>query len=258
MPVTLHVLENLQQPVLCTATQRHASRWLPSRPRQPAVYNGFANAYSHSEAGGPGVHHGRLSQSFRRRLQGHGWPPCHFVLHDDAVPVKLRGSRPISEPLKLPFREELAAQVAQGIIRKVSPDEVTPWIHGVIVVPKKQGGVRFCPDYRPLNKWLIGAKFDNPTPFQSVRSIPQGMRFFAVVDALKGYHQCALYEESMALTTFSTPEGLHQYTRLPMGISHAGDDYERRFHDIFGHIPNTARCMEDLIIYSRTYDEHIT
>lgn len=36
-------------------------------------------------------------------------PPCHFVLHEDAVPVKLRGSRPISEPLKAPFREELAA-----------------------------------------------------------------------------------------------------------------------------------------------------
>ena len=60
----------------------------------------------------------------------------------------------------------------------------------------------------------------------------------------------------MALTTFATPEGLHQYTRLPMGICHAGDDYGRRFHDIFGHIPNTARCMEDLIIFSKTYDEH--
>lgn len=53
------------------------------------------------------------------------------------------------------------------------------------------------------------------------------------------------------------PEGLHQYTRLPMGISHARDDYGRRFSDIFGHIPNTARCMEDLIVYSITYDEQI-
>lgn len=55
------------------------------------------------------------------------------------------------------------------------------------------------------------------------------MNFFTVVDALKGYHQCAFDEESMALTTFSTPEGLYQYTRLPMGICHAGDDYGRRF-----------------------------
>jgi hypothetical protein len=42
-----------------------------------------------------------------------------------------------------------------------------------------------------------------------------------------------------------------------MGICNAGDDCGRRFSDIFGHIPNTARCMEDLVIYSRTYEEHI-
>jgi hypothetical protein len=76
------------------------------------------------------------------------------------------------------------------------------------------------------------------------------MKFFTVVDALKGYHQCALDEESMSLTTFATPEGLHQYTRLPMGIN------GRRFSDIFGHIPNMARCMEDLVVYSRSYKEH--
>lgn len=78
----------------------------------------------------------------------------------------------------------------------------------------------------------MGAKSDNPTPFQSARSIQQGMRFFPVVDALKGYHQCALDTESIALTKFSNSKGLHQYIRLPMGINAAGDDYGRRFSDI--------------------------
>jgi hypothetical protein len=77
-----------------------------------------------------------------------------------------------SEPLRVPFRDELAGQLKKGIIRKVQPEEVTPWIHRVVFVPKKQGGIRFCLDYRPINKFLIGSKFDNPTPFQSVRSIP--------------------------------------------------------------------------------------
>jgi hypothetical protein len=47
-------------------------------------------------------------------------------------------------------------------------------------------------------------------PFQSVRYIPKEMKFFTVVDALKGYHQCALDTESMALITFATPEGFHK------------------------------------------------
>jgi hypothetical protein len=42
-----------------------------------------------------------------------------------------------------------------------------------------------------------------------------------------------------------------------MGISPAVDDYGRRLSDIFGHILNTVHCMEDLVIYSRTYKEHI-
>lgn len=105
-------------------------------------------------------------------------PPCPFSLKEGATPIKMHGSRPVSEPLKKPSREELAEQRALGIIRKIPPDTTTPWIHGVVLVPKKKGGVRFCLDYRPLNQWLFGAKFDNPTPFQAVRTIPRGMHFF--------------------------------------------------------------------------------
>ena len=54
------------------------------------------------------------------------------------------GSRPVSKPLRAPFRDDLAVQVKQVIIRKVRPEEVTPWIHGLVVVPKKQGCIRFC------------------------------------------------------------------------------------------------------------------
>jgi hypothetical protein len=256
----LYVLEDLQQPVLCSETQRklgmlhtkypHARiNHITSRPTfQPSEAQKVADLAS-LMAEVP-----RVFDGVCRVIAG---PPCHFVLKEGAVPMKIRGSRPISEPLQLPFCDELAGQLKQEIIRKVRLEEVTPWIHRVVVVPKKQGGIRFCPDYCPINKFLIGLKFDSPTPIQSVRSIPQGMNFFMVVDALKGYHQCALDEKSMALTTFSTSEGLYQYTRLPMGICHAGDDYGRRFSDIFGHIPNTARCMEDLVIYSRTYEEHV-
>jgi hypothetical protein len=78
-------------------------------------------------------------------------PPCHFFLKEGAVPVKILGSRPVSEQLRSPFRDELAAQIKQGIIQKVRPEEVTHWIHGVVLVPKKQGGIRFCPDCNALS-----------------------------------------------------------------------------------------------------------
>jgi hypothetical protein len=90
-----------------------------------------------------------------------------------------------------------------------------------------------------------------------VRTIPPGIQFFTIIYALKGYHQVRLDEESAALTTFSTPFGRYQYRRLPFGITHAGDDYSRRVSEVFDDIPNCHRIVEDVILFSATYEEHI-
>jgi hypothetical protein len=153
------------------------------------------------------------------------------------------------------LKDELELQEKQGIIRKVT--EPTAWVHPMVVVLKKRGGIRVTVDFRFLNDEIIRPRFESLTPFQAVRTIPKGMRFFTVVDALKGYHQVPLDEESFALTTFSTPFGRFQYVRLPMGIIHAGDDFGRRVADVFDGIPNTRRVVEDILIFSPTYEEHV-
>ena len=96
------------------------------------------------------------------------------------------------------------------------------------------GGVRITVDYRELNKRLVGTIFPNKTPFETVWSIPPGMNYFTMFDGLKEYHMIPLDEEAMALTMFSTPFGLFQYTRLPMGINHAGDSFGSRYYLVFG------------------------
>ena len=95
-------------------------------------------------------------------------------------------------------------------------------------------------------------------PFQAVRTIPAGMKFFTVVDALKGYLQVELDDESAALTTFSTPFGRYEYRRLPFGVSLASDDYWRRAADVFDDVRNSRRVVEDVLVFSRSYEEHET
>ena len=68
----------------------------------------------------------------------------------------------------------------------------------IVIVPKNDGGIRIFGDYTSLNQWIIRPTFEASTPFQEVRTIPSGMRFFTVIDALKGYHQVKLDEESSA------------------------------------------------------------
>lgn len=182
--------------------------------------------------------------------------PVHLTLREGAIPVQIRGHRNIAEPLMQMFHDELMSQVEQGLVRAVQPGAITPFISGVVTLPKESvsGGVRITVDFRELNKWLVGTIFPNKTPFEAVRSIPTGMNYFTMFDDLKGYHMVRLDEESMTLTTFSTPFGLFQYTRLPMGISHSGDSFGSRYHQIFGDLP-IAICVEDMCVYTATYPE---
>ncbi|KZS09590.1 Uncharacterized protein APZ42_026149 [Daphnia magna] len=60
------------------------------------------------------------------------------------------------------------------------------------------------------------------------------------------------------MTTFSTPFGRYMYHRLPFGVCHAGDDYSRRVSAVFDDIPNCRRIIEDILIFSETYEEHVS
>jgi hypothetical protein len=122
---------------------------------------------------------------------------------------------------------------------------------------KKNGDIRLVIDFRELNECINRPNFETATPFQAVRTIPPGMRFFTVIDALKGYHQVLLDDPSVDLTTFSTPFGRYQYLRLPFGVTHAGDDYCRRVSEIFDDLRNCRRIVEDVLIFSATYNEHV-
>jgi transposase InsO family protein len=152
-------------------------------------------------------------------------------------------------------KQELDSLEDQGIISQVP--EPTLWVHPIVIVPKDDGGIRICGDFTSLNHCIIRPTFDSPTPFQAVRTIPTGMKFFTVIDALKGYHQVELDEESSAMTTFSTPFGRFKYNRLPFGVSLAGDDYGRRLANIFDDLPNCRRVVEDILVFSPTWEEHV-
>ena len=58
-------------------------------------------------------------------------------------------------------------------------------------------------------------------------------KFFTVLDARKGYHQCPLDAQSQLLTTFITPFGRFKYLRAPYGISSISEHYDQRMAEAF-------------------------
>jgi hypothetical protein len=65
-----------------------------------------------------------------------------------------------------------------------------PWLRPVVVVPKKGTmDIHLCIDFSKLNKYVIRPRNPQPSPWETVRNLPKGIKHFAVFDALKGYHQ---------------------------------------------------------------------
>ncbi len=79
------------------------------------------------------------------------------------------------------------------------------WCHPVVLVPKKDGSIRFCIDFRYLNSVT---KFDAyPTPRISDLTDRLGTsKFLTTIDLSKGYWQIPLTQRSRELTAFK-PNG---------------------------------------------------
>ena len=71
-------------------------------------------------------------------------------------------------------------------------------------VPKKDGRVRMCVDYRDLNK--VSPKDDFPLPrIDMLVDNTTKFKFFSFMDEFSGYNQIKMAPEEMEKTIFITP-----------------------------------------------------
>ena len=145
----------------------------------------------------------------------------------------------------------------QGIISPITVP--TDWCSPIVVTPKKNSDrIRLCVDLSKLNKFVRRERYQAPTPFEAVADITASKAgAFTVFDAIKGYHQCPLDESSQDLTTFITPFGRYKFLRAPFGISSISEHYNRRMDEAFEGLPDFRKIVDDVIIFSKSAEEHV-
>jgi len=160
----------------------------------------------------------------------------------------------ISPKEKELIRQEVAKMLKAGVIR---PSQ-SPWGAPVIIVQKKDGGPRFCTDFRLLNKVTKRDRFPLPRIDDLLDSLGKAP-FRSTFDLASGYWQIAIREEDKEKTAFVTPDGLYEYNVLPMGVVNAPSSFQRNIYAMLGEARGEYAdgYMDDLVAYSATFPDHL-
>ncbi|KAI8559871.1 hypothetical protein RHMOL_Rhmol04G0209100 [Rhododendron molle] len=130
----------------------------------------------------------------------------------DAKPVKqkLRQMRP---DWVQKIKDEVTKQIDASFLM-VSQNPT--WVANIIPVPKKNGQIRVCVDFRDLNK--ASPKDDFPLPHIDVLvDNTAGHASLLFMDDFSGYNQILMAPEDHEKTTFITKWGTYCYLVMPFG-----------------------------------------
>ena len=80
------------------------------------------------------------------------------------------------------------------------------------------------------------------------RQIPASAKNFAKMDAVNGYFQIALDEESSMKTTFLLPSGRYRYLCVPQGLNASSDEWCRRSDTVLDGLPWAKKIVDDILV----------
>lgn len=131
------------------------------------------------------------------------------------------------------------------------------WCSLVVLVPKKDGSLQFCIDFRYLNSV---SKFDSyPTPrIEDLIDRLGKAHYLTTIDLAKGYWQVPLSAKSRELTAFRTPWGLYHFCKMPFGLHRAAVTFQWLIDQVLSGLTNfTAAYLDDIVVYSSTWEKHL-
>ena len=160
-------------------------------------------------------------------------------------PVSCRPRRLSPENLKI-AKEEFRILMQLGVMRPSS----SPWASPLHMVPKNDGSWRVVGDYPILN----------------VRTCPDSYPLPHIQDFALNLEECTIFsridlqilvaEDDIQKTAVSTPFGLFEFVRMPMGLCNGAQTFQRFMDDILRELPFAYAYLDDLLIASKSAEEH--
>ena len=151
------------------------------------------------------------------------------------------------------LKRYLEANLRIGHIRP----STSPAGYPILFVPKKDGKLRMCVDYRQLNGETVKDRYPLPLISQ-LRDQLAGARHFTRLDLPTAYAHIRIKEGDEWKTAFRTRHGHFEYCVMPFGLTNAPATFQKVVdHAIRPFLDKFAVCyLDDILIFSKTLEEH--
>ncbi|TMD69294.1 MAG: DDE-type integrase/transposase/recombinase [Chloroflexi bacterium] len=151
------------------------------------------------------------------------------------------------------LREYLRENLEKGFIRpSTSPAE-----YPILFVPKKNGKLRLCVDYRQLNSITIKNRYPLPRIDELMDRV-HGAKWFTKFDLQGAYNLIRMKEGEEWKTAFRTRYGHYEYCVMPFGLTNAPASFQSLINNALREYLDKICVvyLDDILIYSKTKKEH--
>jgi hypothetical protein len=206
-------------------------------PILPADYEDYADFFSEEEA---------------KKLPDRTHTTHAIELEEDAK-VPFGPIYHLSELELRVLRDYLASSEAKGWIKKSKSPAGAP----ILFIPKPDGSLRLCVDYRALNKITIKNRYPLPLISEIIDRLA-GAKIYTKLDLRDAYHSIRIRSGDEWKTAFRTRYGHYEYTVMPFGLTNAPATFQAYVNEALVGLLDVlcVAFMDDICIYSDTVEEH--
>ena len=179
----------------------------------------------------------------------------HIIELVDEEPFKEQFQQ-ISLPLLDEVWEHLQEMLDGGAIL---PSQ-SPWCNAIVLVWKKDGGLRFCIDFQQLNTRTKKDSYPLPQMQEIMESMVRA-QFFSTMDLKPGFWQVKMSEKSWQYMAFTVGSmGVYEFLQMSYGLCNALATFQGLMQNCLGelNLTYTLIYLDDVIVFSQTEEEHLT